>query len=334
MTALIRYDAACRAIAEAKSVDEAKEIHDKSAAMRAYAKQANNRELEIDATEIRWRAEIRLGELMAEQKETVGLAKGGQPYQSTGSISDPVDKVPTLAQVGLDKHLADRARKMAAIPAAKRESMIGEWRERLKDENHRVSTNLLREGERAQRDEALAQAPVVWPSGRYPVIYADPPWQYEHPPIGATNRSIENHYPTMTLDQICALDVGSIAADGCVLFLWATAPKMAECFDVIKSWGFIYRTNMVWVKDKIGMGYHVRNQHEILLIAKRGEIAPPEPSNRPSSVLHAPRTEHSAKPHDYYDLIDRMYPGLPKVELFARNPREGWAAWGNQANAA
>jgi N6-adenosine-specific RNA methylase IME4 len=91
---------------------------------------------------------------------------------------------------------------------------------------------------------------------------------------------------------------------------------------------------MVWVKDKIGMGYHARNQHEVLLIGKRGQIAPPEPSNRPSSVVNAARVEHSAKPEEFYSLIERMYPDLPKIELFARSQREGWQAWGNQAYAA
>lgn len=326
---LIKYEAACRALAEAKTTDEVKEIRNQAEAMRAYARQAKNKQLEIDAAEIRWRAERRLGEIIRAQKETVGLHEGGRPAK-TGSSPAPVS-VPTLADAGIDKKLSSRAQKIAAIPEAEFEGAMGEWRERVSQEGARVEMRLLREGEHARRDDALAQAPTVWPSGQYPVIYADPPWQYEHPPIGASNRSIENHYPTMLLEEICALPVQDIAAENAVLFLWATAPKLAECMDVISAWGFEYRTCMVWVKDKIGMGYHARNQHEILLIAKRGQLAPPEPSNRPSSVLHAPRVEHSAKPLEFYDLIEQMYPGFPMVELFCRSPREGWSAWGNQA---
>jgi N6-adenosine-specific RNA methylase IME4 len=168
---------------------------------------------------------------------------------------------------------------------------------------------------------------------KYPIIYADPPWRYEHPPMGG-NRVIENHYPTMTLDEICALKVADIATPDAVLFMWATAPKLAECFQVISAWGFDYRTCAVWVKDKIGMGYYVRNQHELLLIAKRGEPPMPAEEARQSSVITAPRTEHSAKPAEFYELIERMYPELPKIELFSRSPRDGWASWGNQANAA
>lgn len=171
-------------------------------------------------------------------------------------------------------------------------------------------------------------------SRRYPIIYADPPWQYENPPMGGTNRSIENHYPTMTLEEICAMPVGDLATDDAMLYLWATAPKLAECMTVITAWGFEYRTNIVWDKESIGMGYHARNQHEILLIAKRGNIPPPQAGTQPSSVHREKRTEHSAKPDFYYEMIEGAYPQLPKMELFCRSPRAGWSVWGNQASAA
>jgi len=169
--------------------------------------------------------------------------------------------------------------------------------------------------------------------GKYTVLYADPPWQYEHPPIGDSNRSIENHYPTMEVERICKLDVESIAHENSVLFMWATSPKLIECMQVIEAWGFLYRTSMVWVKDKFGTGYYVREQHESLLIAKRGELPPPDPALRPSSIISAPRLEHSAKPPEVRAIIDGMYPGIRKIELFGRNVEERpmWSAWGNQA---
>lgn len=171
-------------------------------------------------------------------------------------------------------------------------------------------------------------------SRRYPIILADPPWRYENPPIGGSNRSIENHYPTMTLDEICALPVADIAADAALLYLWATAPKLAECLDVVRAWGFEYRTNLVWVKDKIGMGYHARSQHELLLVCKRGEMPPPEAGTQSSSVLFSDRGEHSEKPPVFHELIERLYPDIGKIELFSRKPRAGWDSWGNQAEAA
>jgi N6-adenosine-specific RNA methylase IME4 len=171
--------------------------------------------------------------------------------------------------------------------------------------------------------------------GKFVVLYADPPWQYDHAPLGGDNRAIENHYPTMTLEEICALPVGDIANENAVLFMWTTSPKLEESMQVLAAWGFSNRTTMVWIKDKIGMGYHVRERHEILLIAKRGELPPPATDRRPDSVVEAPRLEHSAKPPIFYELIDQMYPDVRKIELFGRAPEDRalWSAWGNQATA-
>lgn len=167
------------------------------------------------------------------------------------------------------------------------------------------------------------------PDGQWDVIYADPPWRYEF--SKTDNRKIENHYPTMSLDEICELKVGELATTpDAVLFMWATSPKLEEALKVINSWGFTYRTCMVWIKDKIGMGYYARQQHELLLIAMRGSVPVPEPKNRVSSVLHSPRLEHSKKPENYYEIIERMYPEYKKIELFSRQERDGWDSWGNQ----
>jgi hypothetical protein len=134
-TELVRYDAACRALAEAKAVDEVKAIRDVAMAMRLYAKQAKNKVLEADAFELRVRAERRLGEMIAAQKATVGLATGGQPYQrkSTGTAAAPVaaPPAPTLAEAGIDKRLSARAQKVNAIPPDKFEEMVAEGRERV-----------------------------------------------------------------------------------------------------------------------------------------------------------------------------------------------------------
>jgi len=164
---------------------------------------------------------------------------------------------------------------------------------------------------------------------RYPVLYADPPWRYEH--AESESRMIENQYPTMALDEICALPVADLVTPDAILFLWATSPKLAESMRVIESWGFTYRTCAVWDKQKIGMGYYFRQRHELLLVATRGSIPTPSPENRAASVIVEPREEHSAKPAKFAELIESMYPSLPRIELFCRAPRAGWAAWGNQS---
>lgn len=169
--------------------------------------------------------------------------------------------------------------------------------------------------------------------GRFSVIYADPPWQYEHPPMGSNTRSIENQYPTMEMSEICAMPVADVVHEDAVLFLWVTPPKLRESFQIFDAWDFDYRTNAVWEKDRIGMGYYFRSQHEHLLVGVRGSLPLPGESNRPSSIIKAPRLEHSAKPPKTRDIIDGMYPNKRKLELFARGDerRRGWTFWGNQA---
>lgn len=191
-----------------------------------------------------------------------------------------------------------------------------------------------RRNERLEKIVAIStgNAPVGAIAERYPVIYLDPPWRYEH--AESESRAIENQYPTMSLEEIKAMDMTKVAFDDCVMFMWATSPKLAEAFEVLNAWGFSYRTCAVWDKQKIGMGYYFRQQHELLLIAVKGQPPTPAPADRPSSVFSYPRGNHSAKPHEVYEIIEAMYPTLPKIEMFCRTPREGWGVWGNQSKAA
>jgi N6-adenosine-specific RNA methylase IME4 len=330
-TELVRYDAACwalgQALATAKIIDDVKEIRNAADAMRTYARQAKNKALEMDAAEIRIRAERRVGELIAAQKESVGLASGGGDKKSDHRVHTRPTDPPTLAEAGIDKHLADRARKFAAVSLEAFEHLIREWRARVEAETERVTVNLLRLGEREQirRDRP---APSM-PPGLFRLIYADPPWRYEH--IETESRAIENHYPTMALEDICALEVPA-AADG-VLFLWATSPKVREAMQVVEAWRFDYRTCAVWNKQQIGMGYYFRQQHELLLVAARGSWPVPAPADRPSSVIVSPRGRHSDKPDRVYEVLERMYPALDetsRIELFQRRPRARWAGWSNE----
>ena len=174
---------------------------------------------------------------------------------------------------------------------------------------------------------------------KYQIIYADPPWRYEHLPIGSKNRAIENHYPTMSLTEIKKLPVKELSAENSVLFLWATAPKLKECIEVMIEWGYQYRTCAVWDKETIGMGYWFRNQHELLLIGLKGQFSPPTPPQRVSSILKGKKTEHSKKPNSIRQLISSWYPNITKLELFARQNQSGlfekndWDVWGNEVES-
>lgn len=176
------------------------------------------------------------------------------------------------------------------------------------------------------RGDGQPKAPAPLPAGLFDVLLADPPWRYDHPI--SDSREIENQYETMEVEDIAALEVP--AADDSVLFLWATVPMNAKALWVMDAWGFEYRTGLVWVKDRIGMGYWTRSRHELLLVGIRGEPLVPEAANKPDSVISAPRGKHSEKPSASYELIETAFPGHSYCELFARKARPGWTSWGNE----
>ena len=174
-------------------------------------------------------------------------------------------------------------------------------------------------------------------TGRYGIIYADPPWTYTDK-ASAGNRGAFYKYPLMTDAEIKAMPVASMASDDCVLFMWATFPKIAEALDVIHAWGFTYKTvAFTWVKknkraDSLfwGMGRWTRSNAEVCLLATRGR--PSRLSASVHSVVVAPIREHSRKPDEVRGRILALVGDLPRVELFARQSTPGWAVWGNETD--
>jgi len=213
-------------------------------------------------------------------------------------------------------------REVAALEPPEQEGWLD-----LAERNEWSRNDLRRHVQQERRDLLVTGRAGDLPADVFQVIYADPPWRYEHPVT--ENRAIEEQYPTMALEDICALPVIQHVDNNSMLFLWSPSALLEQSFQVVKAWGFDYRSDMVWVKDRIGMGYFVRSQHEHLLIARRGNFPAPPPSARFSSVLESPREEHSRKPDRVYELIESMYPTASKCELFQRRPREGWTGWGN-----
>lgn len=163
------------------------------------------------------------------------------------------------------------------------------------------------------------------PRGQFDIIYADPPWRYKW---SGMNSKIEKHYPTMDLQDIKSLQIPS-AADS-VLYLWTPPAILGNALEVMEAWGFRYRSHAVWDKEIMGLGVWWRNQHELLLVGRKGTFPVPPPSQRLRSVFREKRTVHSKKPHSVYEMIEHMYPGMRYLELFARNRRRGWRSWGNE----
>jgi N6-adenosine-specific RNA methylase IME4 len=353
---MLGVEKACAMLAEATRVDEVKKIRDVAVAMKAYARtQKAGKAIALDAGEIILRADARMGVLARELPKAKAGGKGGGSESPNGGLSfkgtalaavgitkqrgADFEKVSRLPQKQLDEYIAAERRAnrapsttgavtLARLPDASRTKVLAKLGD-LPD--MRAAMNALRREERVEKLAEISKenSPLTGKLGRFPVLYADPPWRYEH--VKTNSRSIENQYPTMELSEICGLKVASIATPDAILFLWATSPKLAEAMKVLEAWGFTYRTCMVWVKNKVGMGYYARQQHELLLIATIGSPPVPPESARPSSVVTRPRGEHSAKPPVFYEIIERMYPELKRIELFCRAPREGWTAWGNQS---
>ncbi|UGY14178.1 hypothetical protein HAP48_0037320 [Bradyrhizobium septentrionale] len=355
MTELVRYEAARRALAEAVAVDEVLEIRDEWEAIRLAGLVAKDVELQVHAAKIRFRAERRLGELVREQKKTVGLARGGQPYQSE---REQVDRPATLAEAGIDRKLSARAQRIAEMEPDEFEGALVQHETEMRSAKGRVSMDLTKvaaeeRGREHRRNvaQALSDASALQPTGRkYPIIYADPPW---HRNQGVTSRSYENHYPTMPWSEICDLPVKDMVLPDAWLFLWiprahllawheaeieATDLRTGEVIKVraqmplasavALSWGFdSYSTAFVWTKTdeehptEAGGAVLVRDQDELLLLFRRGKGLPKPGSGEKFGSNHRERSRplgHSRKPEHYRRMIAAMSGGVPALELFAR----------------
>lgn len=167
------------------------------------------------------------------------------------------------------------------------------------------------------------------PKGKYRIIYADPPWNYGDKRDGKTTGA-EDHYISMTIDELCNLPIKEITEDNAVLFFWVTSPLLEECFEVIKAWGFKYKTSFIWDKIKHNMGHYNSIRHELLLVCTKGSCLP-DNIKLFDSVVSVERTEHSKKPEEFRQIIDTLYTYGNKIELFARQKIDGWDSWGNDA---
>lgn len=175
---------------------------------------------------------------------------------------------------------------------------------------------------------------------RFGTVLADPPWQFQNKTgkVAPEHKRL-NRYGTMKLEEICALPVASICADTAHLYLWVPNALLPEGLQVMAAWGFQYKSNIIWHKirkdggpDGRGVGFYFRNTTEIILFGVRGKNARTlNPGRRQVNIIKSMKREHSRKPDEQYGLIEACSPG-PFIELFARGPRKGWTAWGNQAD--
>jgi N6-adenosine-specific RNA methylase IME4 len=246
--------------------------------------------------------------------EEVGIDKG--TLSNLKAVAERVEKPLRNGNLSFSHH-----QQVAYLPSDKQETFlkkavdeklsVRELRNEIKKDNRPINENL--------------------PKGKYQVIYADPAWQYNDTcENGAIqSRGVDDVYlQTMSIEEICALSVNDLSDINSVLFIWVTSPFLEEVFTVINAWGFKYKTSFVWDKIKHNMGHYNSVRHEFLLIATKGSCTP-DNLKLFDSVQSIEKTEHSKKPEEFYNIIETLYSGK-KIELFARNKRDGWDYWGNE----
>lgn len=343
MSELARYEAAERAIAAAEAVDEVLEIRSQAEAWRAYAKQAKNRELEVKAARIRFRAERRLGEMLLASDR----AKGGRPSEKTCSDPEQVfEAPPTLAEAGIDRKLSSRAQRLAEMDRDEFERALERQAEEMRAGQGRVAMDLLKVGAeekgRAHRRNlaaALSSQSAELPAGpMVPAVYLDPPWRRQG---GIGDRAYENHYPTMTWPEILAYlrQVAPRLLPDSWAFMWIPRPHLLALIEIevevtIAATGEVtlarvdmplawacaqalamdsYSTCFVWTKtdadfpDDSGSGLIAWDQDELLLLFKRGRGLPKPSGAEKFGTNHRERPrEHSRKPDHYRHMIATM----------------------------
>ncbi len=312
-----------KALAEARTFADVKTLRDQAAAVQHFMKQQRlSGEAAQDAAELKVRAERRLGELL--ESETV---KGGKRHKSQDGICERRRSIPD----GVTTTESSRWQKSAAIPEPEFEQHIAVCRER----NAEITTAGVMRLAKSIKKESTSNGDgfedgctvddLSKLKGKFGCIMADPPWRYGNQ---GTRASTDNHYQTMTVEELAALPIGELAADESHLWLWTTNGFLFECPKLFTAWGFEFKSSYVWVKPQIGIGNYLRNAHEFLLLAVRGGLV--GRSKNTKSWGEFERGEHSAKPGRIrMDVVEQVSPG-PYLELFGREQIPGWTVWGNQ----
>ena len=327
---LAHFRKAKRELALVTRIDEVKEIRDKAEALRAYSKQAGESlEMQNNCAEIKIRAERRAGELLQE----IDKNRGGRPTKTTHAMLQVSG--PTLMELGVSRMQSSRWQVIAGIPERIFERHVEETRARAETGGARAeltTVGVLKLAKRQQRKQQQRRygskrykaTPLsALPTNHYGTIYADPPWPYGNQ---ATRAAASNHYPSMSIDEICRLPVVGRAKKRAHLWLWTTNSFLREAFTVIDAWGFAYKSTLVWVKPQLGLGNYVRGSHEFVLIGSRGNLAGRATDQR--SWVEHDRIAHSRKPEVFRQIVEKISPG-PYLELFSRSAADGWDTWGN-----
>lgn len=356
--AVLKYDEAQRALAAARAVDEVMSVHDKAEAMRLYARMAENVQLEIDAADIRIRAERRLGEMLAVER-AAGRLLAGRPKKNASNLEG--FSGATLGDLGIDHKLSSRAQKLADIPADAFEATMAAKRAEWAARGTRGSLDVLREKRQAEARAAyearretggkVEDLYALAASGfRASVFGSDPNWLYASRGRHGEDRSASQHYAVDGIDGIRELwrAVMPCLAEDCVALTWTVDWNLPAALALLAEFGFEFKTvAYTWVKllethagvpreggvisdadFHMGQGHWTRANPEICLLATRGK-SPLRMNADVRQLIVAPVMEHSRKPDEWFERTERLVAG-PYLEINARRERKGWVTFGDE----
>lgn len=308
-----------------KDISELLDFTDKIKVCEQWAKLKNSSmETQNAIAEFRLRGERKIGDWLKDNIKKGGI--GANQYQELKSSN------PTLADLNITKDKSAEMQRLANIE----ENYFDEYIEKKKAEKQPLTFSGIIKGcnviKKQNRD--LSIEPL--PKGKYQLIYCDPPWEYGNMQSKGTYH-LEEHYQTMTIKELEEMknDIDKIKDDNCILYLWVTSPVLDVGINLMQTWGFKYKSSMIWDKIKHNMGFYSSMRHEILLIGTIGSGIPDDlkAANQTNSVQRIEKTKHSKKPKEFYEIIDRLHGKKNKIELFARGNvmRKGWTYWGNES---
>jgi N6-adenosine-specific RNA methylase IME4 len=319
-----------QAVVKATRVDEVKKVRAVLDGIAAYAKKVGWSEDMLNRIQAeKLRAERKMGALFRKVKGAQGKRTSRQP---DGKSKAKKTKKEVDEEAGVSTSARERAEQLADVPENEFEAYIQRCLESGEEITSAGARRIASQHRRKEKTTKLIEIGKL--EGKHRVIYADPPWTYSDSGAikGDSWGRAARHYPTMTLDEICAMreKIDQIALDECVLFLWVPAPLLPDGLVVLDVWGFTYKQFFVWDKDRPVMGHYHSAQHEALLIGTRGSCVPEfAVAQKTPSVVRVPRTKkHSEKPEVFREIVDTLYPEGSRIELFARKDVEGWASWG------
>lgn len=324
---LVIFTQAAHMLAKADTIQKAKELKDLALTAADWAKRKGmGQEAVKYCHSYATRAEIRLGEMLAETER----AKGTQPSKTHGGHMElPPSDTPTLSELGITKRESSEAQMLAELDSEEKEEVIAG--KKNKTQVRREKREQKREERREQNKQKAKECPdILSIDAKFATILIDPPWDVsDEGDINQLGRA-KADYTTMPYEELLKLPVGNFADIDCHIYCWVTNRSMPKVFSLLEAWGFRYITLLTWPKPSFGMGNYFRGQTEHVAFGIKGsqQLKRKNASTLLESWQRGKR--HSEKPVEFYDFIESCSPG-PYIEIFGRTEQQGWSIWGADA---